>query len=771
MSSAGEQQVRRIKPSVPPEIHASLVDSLFQERRTLLVGSLAASFAVVLTALKTHELLLWVIAGVIILFAAARNWDMGRYAKLRAAGLSTAAVVAWERRYVFGASVFDALLGVWCFIAFVRTDDAFVQLISLCMTIAYMVGTSGRNFGSSRLVIAQILCAGVPSIAAVLLVGNFYYGALALVLLLPFFTSLKFISDRLRRTLLDAVIAQRDMSLLAKRFDTALNNMPSGLCMFDADRTLVVSNDKFGQLFEINLAGERKGATVREIVRDCVDAGTIMRSEAEGFALEFEKRLSGEDRTFMFETPKARSLNFTFQAMESGGSVVLVEDVTERKAAEARIKHLARYDALTDLPNRNFLREQMDQALAGLDRGRGPVAVLFIDLDQFKQVNDTLGHPRGDTLLREVAERLRSNVREGDLVSRFGGDEFVIVQSPVSGVEEAATMSRRLIEALSETYEVDGHRVVIGASIGIAMAPRDGIDADLLLKNADMALYWAKAERRGSWRFFEAEMDIRAQARRTLELDLRGALAGGAFQVYYQPLFDLRSKKISTCEALLRWPHPVRGMISPAEFIPVAEEMGLIVEIGNWVLQQACRDCSRWPSDVRVAVNISANQFRRGNLVNSVREALAASGLASSRLEIEITESVLFQDTRATRQALRQLRDLGVRLSLDDFGTGYSSLSYLHSLPLNKVKIDRSFLEGLAVGDRSLVLLRGIARLSAQLGLSVAIEGIETGEQLALVSAEDTVQEVQGFLFSPAIPYREISRLLLAVPTKLEKVA
>jgi diguanylate cyclase (GGDEF)-like protein len=684
--------------------------------------------------------------------------------------MSHQAVIAWERRYVFGASTFDALLGIWCFIAFVRTSDPFVQLLSLCMTIAYMVGTSGRNFGSSRLVIAQILCAGIPAIAAVLSVRNFYYTAFALVLLLPFFVSLKFISDRLRRTLLDAVIAQRDMSLLAKRFDTALNNMPSGLCMFDADGSLVVSNDKLSQLFGVTLANERKGATVREIVRDCVDAGTIMRSEAEGFALEFERRLSGEDHTFMFETPKGRSLHFTFQPMENGGSVVLVEDVTERKAAEARIRHLARFDPLTDLPNRNFLREQMDLVLAQLDK-TGPVAVLFIDLDQFKQVNDTLGHPRGDLLLREVADRLRSHVREGDIVARFGGDEFVILQSPVSGVEEAATMSRRLIEALSETYEVEGHRVVIGASIGIAMAPRDGIGADHLLKNADMALYWAKAERRGSWRFFEAEMDIRAQARRTLELDLRGALAAGAFEVYYQPLFDLRTKKISTCEALLRWPHAVRGMISPAEFIPVAEEMGLIVEIGNWVLQQACRDCSRWPSEVRVAVNISANQFRRGNLVNSVREALSASGLASSRLEIEITESVLFQDTRATRQALRQLRDLGVRLSLDDFGTGYSSLSYLHSLPLNKVKIDRSFLEGLAVGDRSLVLLRGIARLSAQLGLSVAVEGIETAEQLALVSAEDTVEEVQGFLFSPAIPYRDISRLLQTVPTKLEKVA
>jgi EAL domain-containing protein (putative c-di-GMP-specific phosphodiesterase class I) len=275
-----------------------------------------------------------------------------------------------------------------------------------------------------------------------------------------------------------------------------------------------------------------------------------------------------------------------------------------------------------------------------------------------------------------------------------------------------------------------------------------------------MALYWAKSEQRGTWRFFEPSMDIRAQARRSLELDLRNALANNAFEVYYQPLFDLKTMKVTTCEALLRWPHPLRGMIPPSEFIPVAEEMGLIVEIGNWVLHQACMACATWPDKVRVAVNLSANQFRRGNVTNTIREVVGVTGLNPSRLEIEITESVLFQDTRATRLILRQLRDLGVRLSLDDFGTGYSSLSYLHSLPLNKVKIDRSFLEGLEAGDRALILLRGVAQLSAQLGLTVTVEGIETEEQLAIVAAEECIDEAQGFLFSVPVPSRQIFEML-----------
>jgi predicted signal transduction protein with EAL and GGDEF domain len=318
-----------------------------------------------------------------------------------------------------------------------------------------------------------------------------------------------------------------------------------------------------------------------------------------------------------------------------------------------------------------------------------------------------------------------------------------------------------VVAALGEPFEISGQEVIVGASIGITLAPRDGTHADQLLKNADMALYRAKADGRRAWRFFEQGMDVMAQARRNLQVDLRNALAANVLEVHYQPLLNLHTERISTCEALLRWPHPVRGMISPAEFIPVAEETGLIVEIGNRVLRDACLECAKWPHGVSVAVNMSPIQFRRGNVAETIREALAASGLPASRLEIEITESVFLDDTELTRRWLEELQNIGVRISLDDFGTGYSSLSYLHSYPLNKVKIDRSFLEGVATSSRPLNLLYAVARLSAELGMSVAAEGIETQEQLALLAREPAVEEVQGFLIGAAMPSAEIRKMLV----------
>jgi diguanylate cyclase (GGDEF)-like protein len=570
--------------------------------------------------------------------------------------------------------------------------------------------------------------------------------------------------------LLDAVITARDISKLAVQFDTALNNMPHGLVMFDGDQRLAVANSKFREFFGLSDADDLMGATPTVLVHHWVAAGVVLRSEADRLATALEDRLTGRDRDgFTLQKQDGRTLEFEFEAMAKGGSVAVIEDVTDQRAAEARINHLARFDALTGLANRVYFRERVERLLS-VTAGEG-CAILFADLDQFKQVNDTLGHPRGDTLLRAVAERLRRLVRETDIVARFGGDEFVILQCPVNSVDDAASLAQRIIAALGEPYEVDGHQVVIGASIGIALYPRDGASVDQLLKVADMALYWAKADQRGTWRFFEPEMDVRAHARRSLELDLRQALASNAFEVHYQPLFDIRSKQISTCEALLRWPHPTRGWIPPSEFIPVAEEMGLIVDLGSWVLREACRACATWPNNVRVAVNLSTHQFRRGDVLHVIREAVEGAGLAPDRLEIEITESVLFQDTRAMRQILRRLNDYGIRISLDDFGTGYSSLSYLHSLPLDKVKIDRSFLEGLETGARPLVLLRGITKLSAELGLSVTVEGIETPEQLALIAAEPSVTEAQGFLFSPAVPDLEIRAMLLTQPSPMELVA
>jgi diguanylate cyclase (GGDEF)-like protein len=755
---------------LPSEIYISLVDALFKDARSLFVGSLAASATALISAWKTSEQALYICSAAMFAVACVRAVDMQAYAKRRPQLGGMAEARNWELRYVTGAAAHVSLMGIWCLLAFVKTSDPFVEILSFSMTLAYMIGISGRNFASRLLVNAQIVCAGIPMTLALFSVGGVYYTIFAFVLI-PFFVSLKFISERLRRVLLDAVVASRDVSLLAQRFDTALNNMPHGLCMFDAERRVAVCNSRLRQLLGLCAPAKWERATALELLEASVAAGALSCENAQRLLPEFEARLAGDGAGEIFvETHAGRALALTFHPMADGGAVVLIEDITDRRIAEAKINQLARYDALTGLPNRALFRDQMDAALSGLRR-RGPFAIHFVDLDEFKQVNDTLGHPCGDELLCVVADRLRGAVGSSDVVARFGGDEFVVMQYPLSHPKEAAALAERLVDKLAEPLQISGNEVLISASIGIAVAPRDGTDADQLLRNADMALYRAKSDGRRGWRFFERGMDVMAQARRSLQLDLRSALATNALKVHYQPLFNLRTKRISTCEALLRWPHPVRGMISPAEFIPVAEDMGLIVDIGKLVLHEACLECAKWPDDVRVAVNLSPIQFRRGNVAHTIAEALAASRLPAGRLEIEITESVFLNDTELTRHWLDELQEMGVRISLDDFGTGYSSLSYLHSYPLDKVKIDRSFLLGLGASQRPLNLLHGVARLSADLGMSVVVEGVETEEQLALVAREGSVEEVQGFLFGAAMPSEEIRRMLFELPARLTKVA
>jgi diguanylate cyclase (GGDEF)-like protein/PAS domain S-box-containing protein len=747
------------KSELPPEIYLSVVDSLYGDARTLFVGSVAISLAIFLTAWMSASWAILACGVTTVAVAALRSADVQAYLRRRPNLGGVEEARQWEWRYTLGAAVYISLLGAWCLTAALDANVAAVNLISITSVIAYMIGISGRNFGSSRLVTTQILCAGIPVVSSLLMMGSIYYKIFAL-LIIAFFLSNKFISDRLRKTLWDAAIAARNEARLARRFDTALNNMPHGLCMFDAERRLMVSNGQAARLLGFSAEGEHKGRHAQELLAEGVRTGVLDEAERDRLVGRVNARL-GEVRpgTLLAATRQDRTLEFTFQPMERGGSVVLVEDVTERLQAEARIAHLARYDELTGLPNRTHFREQIDRALMLSRRDGTSCAVMFIDLDQFKQVNDTLGHPCGDQLLCMVAARLRQITRDSDIIARFGGDEFVLLQTNVEP-SDVASLADRVVERLSQPYDVEGHDVVIGASIGITVAPRDGTDTDHLLKNADMALYQAKSGGRGIWCFFENEMDVQARARRDLERDLRAALANDGFDIYYQPLINLKTKRVGTCEALLRWPHPERGMISPAEFIPVAEEMGLIVDIGAWVLRRACAECTRWPDDVRVAVNLSSIQFRRGNVVEMVRDALRRSGLPANRLEVEITESVLLQDTQHTRNALQQLRELGVRTSLDDFGTGYSSLSYLHSFPFDKVKIDRSFLQGIVDSDRALILLRGMSRLSASLGMSVAIEGVETKDQFSVIVGEPSIDEMQGFLFSRPIPAESIRNFL-----------
>ncbi len=439
--------------------------------------------------------------------------------------------------------------------------------------------------------------------------------------------------------------------------------------------------------------------------------------------------------------------------------LMAVIDITERKEAEARIAYMAHHDALTELPNRVLFRQHMADALAQRERTGGFVGALCIDLDNFKLVNDTLGHPIGDRLLQDVAQRIQRVTRQRDMAARLGGDEFAVLVPETKSPQELAVLAQRLIDTVGEPYMIEGHALSVGTTIGIAVAPTDGEDADRLLRNADLALYRAKAEGKQTFRFFEQEMDAKAQARRQLETDLRFAIAAETLEVHYQPLVDLSNSEVIGFEALVRWPHPTRGFVPPSEFVPLAEETGLITALGNFVLKRACTDASQWPTHIKLAVNLSPMQFRVGNVFTTVKDALKLSGLEPDRLDLEITESVLLDRTDQVIAHLHALRALGVRISMDDFGTGYSSLSYLRSFPFDKIKIDRSFVHGLKSQADSQAIVRAIISLGASLGITITAEGVETESELACLKAEGC-NEGQGYLFAKAQPQSEVLRLL-----------
>jgi len=557
-------------------------------------------------------------------------------------------------------------------------------------------------------------------------------------------------------------IVQREAELRQtnSRFNAALTHMSQGLCLYDGAERLTVVNQRFHEIYGLPTDRVVAGCSFRDVLQAMHAAGHLpVGTCVDVLAAAWSARLAPRKGGSMLQTlGDGRIVAISYEPTAEGGWVATYDDVTERHRVEKQVVFLARHDALTRLPNRVLFHERAEQALAQVGRGT-QAAVLCLDLDCFKAVNDTLGHPVGDSLLQAVADRLQACVREVDTVARLGGDEFAVVQVGLDTPADAELLARRIVDVLSEPYDLDGHHVVIGTSVGVALAPSDGTHPDALLKNADMALYRAKLEGRGAYRFFEREMDDLLQARRTLELDLRSALAAGEFELYYQPLVNLLSNQICGFEALMRWHHPTRGLVSPVEFIPVAEEIGLIVSLGEWALNQACREAAGWSGSVKVAVNLSPVQFKSGSLVKAVTGALERSGLPAWRLELEITESVLLQNNTATLATLHDLRDLGVRIAMDDFGTGYSSLSYLRSFPFDKIKIDQSFIRDLCATHDSIAIVRAVTGMGTSLGMATTAEGVETQEQLAQLRVESCT-EVQGYLFSQPCPAGGVAGLL-----------
>ena len=542
-----------------------------------------------------------------------------------------------------------------------------------------------------------------------------------------------------------------------RRLNAALQNMSQGLCMFDRKGRVLLFNERYSEI--TGISGVRlKKATLLEIIQER-KTGVKSQNPEEFAAQIIEAAQNGQPFTTVVERQNGRKIRAITQPMVDGGWVATLEDITEWEKAQAQIFHMARHDALTNLPNRTLFRERLEAALLRVGRDER-VGVLCLDLDRFKPVNDSLGHLVGDELLKEVAGRLAKYTREGDTVARIGGDEFAIVQSSKAlQASEVAVVASRLVEAISAPYTIHDNQIVIGVSIGISFAPDDGTDAEQLLKNSDLAMYRAKTDGRGTYRFFEAGMDARAQARRILDLELRGALARREFELYYQPIHSLSDGEIIEFEALIRWNHPLRGQISPSDFIPVAEETGLINQIGEWVLCRACTDAAAWSRPVSVGVNMSPIQFRNPNLVAIVQNVLTESGLAPGRLELEITEAVLLEESATTLAVLHQLRSLGVRISMDDFGTGYSSLGYLRSFPFDKIKIDQSFIRDLTTRADAMAIVRAVTGLGRSLGIPTTAEGVETAEQANLLKAEGCT-EVQGFHYAAPKPATAVEAML-----------
>jgi diguanylate cyclase (GGDEF)-like protein len=543
------------------------------------------------------------------------------------------------------------------------------------------------------------------------------------------------------------------------RLDAAVNNISQGLCMFDLRRRLVICNEPYARIYNLTDELVKPGTPLDDILGHLFDngmhaAGNVTREDYIRWRHEVISRGEYEKTVIEFGT---RTIMMQHHPMKDGGFVSTHEDITEQRQQEARIQHLARHDALTELPNRAQFLDAMEALEAALDRGEA-AAVLCIDLDHFKSVNDTYGHSIGDKLLKQASARLWGTTRETDLLARLGGDEFSLLLRPVDKPSEAATIAERIVKTMSSPFSIDGHQIAVGSSVGIAMAPQDGSTPDGLMKNADMALYRAKSEGRSTYHFFEKDMDAQIQKRRMIEAGLRAALANNELRLVFQPLVGLKENRVTCLEALLRWTHNDVA-ISPVEFIPIAEETGLIVPIGEWVLREACATAVRWPGTPRVAVNLSPVQFKSKRLFETVHAILADTGLPPTRLELEITESLLLTDNEQTLHTLHRLRAIGIRISMDDFGTGYSSLSYLRAFPFDKIKIDRSFMRDLESRGDSLAIIKAVIGLGHSLGMSTTAEGVETEEQLEAVR-EQGCNEVQGFLFSPPLEPSQVLSLL-----------
>jgi diguanylate cyclase (GGDEF)-like protein len=745
--------------SIPANVRRSLVESLFADSRTMIMGALATSVSALLIMAITRSEAPAVVSVALFGVVAVRLYLIREYQSR--SHTNDLADVRWlERAYVLSASSYLLTIGLLTLTAFAVSDDPFLLTLTARGAITHALSIAVRNFAIRTGVGLQLSGVAIPLGVAFIFKGGLF-PLMVPLLLAPLCIFIYGSASRLRNILLSQIAFRTDSERIANQFDFAINNMSHGMCMVSAEKRILVSNAKFSEFLALEHAPPITNVRLEAVARLAKRRAAVPQDAIADLLRAFDAAsAAGRSQSLEFEAANQSFYEVTITPNSRGGWVVVVQDVTAKRNADRAIDRMAHFDSVTNLRNRRSFELALAEALCFTQSSGDGLTVMFLDLDDFKQVNDSLGHRTGDKLLVEIASRLSAIIGPRDLVARWGGDEFVILHHDMPGQLETPAVAKRIIEEINRAVVIDGSEVIVGASIGSASAPRDGTSPDALLSKADIALYAAKADGRRVWRAFEQEMDAKIQIRRLIELELRAAVASEGIEVYFQPIVCVATRRIVGFEALARWHSALLGPVSPAEFIPIVEDIGLMEEMGAAVLRRACKACAGWPDEVSVSVNLSSTQFRSGNLEKTILWALATANLAPERLDLEITESTLLEDRGDTRRTLDSLRAQGLRISLDDFGTGYSSLSYLLSFPLDRIKIDRSFTMGLGIQERASVLVEGVSAMSRRLGMSVLIEGVETAKQLRMIEMLGTIAEAQGYLFSRPVPESEVSGLL-----------
>ncbi|MGU3575889.1 putative bifunctional diguanylate cyclase/phosphodiesterase [Brucellaceae bacterium C25G] len=732
------------RTDIPEDVRLSFLQSLYGHRTTLWFGLVAHMVGCGVIFLKTRDTAYLWFGLCFFVVTMGRLLDMSRFDRAKTSSMTHSQLNHWEGRYLVGASLVCLLLGLVCFYSTYVAKDSFAELTSLAILMGSVASIVGRNYPSAAAVMLMSISAITPVLLGFFLGGS-RFQMIAGLLLVPYFLTNIQMANGLRRFLFEAFMGKHSLSVIAGRFDAALNNMPQGLIMFEADKTISVINDRAIEMLRIADGTRIQGRSIETVLRYCSREGVFPHNDFRNVSARIDDILAGLRKRDIFQFSNNRYVECIGNLREDGGPVLILDDVTQRVEAEAQIQHMARYDSLTGLPNRSYF-DTMVRGLKAQNSKATLSGLIVIDINHFKHVNDTLGHYAGDQLLRLFAVRLGELDTKRFVSSRFGGDEFVVYVANLNEHAEIENIIDLIVENVTGSYNLDAAQVLVNVNMGIAISEDGRCDVSDMHIRADLALYEAKLNENKKWAIFEEAMDVKYRGRQRMKVQLREAVQNGTLSVVYQPIVSAHSLRVVACEALSRWDHPELGSVSPAEYIPLAEEMGIITDITRFMLNQACLDCAKWGGEVGVSVNLSAIDLANSNIAQIISDALSNAKLPPHLLEVEVTESAIINDGYNTSLVLQTLKNEGINIALDDFGTGYSSLSYLNSLPLTKVKVDRSFVRNIVEDRRSLMLLRGVTHLSHELGLGVTVEGVETEEQLALVRIAAGADLIQGYL-------------------------